>query len=182
MEKLAVDLIGPYKIRGKGKDLLILKYVTMIDHVTGWFEVTQYNGKKAMTITNLVETMWLVQFPEPLEIMYNQGGKFLGHEFKNILIEQEYVIKIKPHSSGNPQVNAIIEIIHQLLGNLIRYFNLHYTYVHDADPQTGILAAASFAVQATYHRTKIISDPISIWPRHDPTNQSSRELDISTSA
>ena len=29
----------------------------MIDPVSGWFEVTQYRDKKAMTIKNLVETM-----------------------------------------------------------------------------------------------------------------------------
>ena len=35
--KLCVDLIGPYKIRRIEKEPLILKYVTMIDPVTGWF-------------------------------------------------------------------------------------------------------------------------------------------------
>ena len=61
--KLCVDLIGPYKIRIKGKDPLILKYVTMIDPVTRWFEVTQYSNKKEMTIANLVETVWLARYP-----------------------------------------------------------------------------------------------------------------------
>ena len=60
--KLCVDLIGPYKIRRKGKEALILKFVTMIEPVTRWFEVTQYSNKKAMTITNLVETTWLVRY------------------------------------------------------------------------------------------------------------------------
>ena len=55
--ELCVDLIGPYKIRRKGKEPLILKALTMIDPVTGWFEVMQYRDKKAMTIANLVETM-----------------------------------------------------------------------------------------------------------------------------
>ena len=32
----------------------------MKDPVLRWFEVRQYGDKKAMTITNLVETMWLV--------------------------------------------------------------------------------------------------------------------------
>ena len=107
-----------------------------------------------MTIANLVETTELVQYPWPVEITYDQGGEFLGHEFKNILIEQEYEIKTKPYSSGNPQANEIIEIIHQVLGNLIRSFNLHYTYVDVADPWMGILAAAAFAIQATYHWNK----------------------------
>ena len=51
--KLCVDLIAPYKIRRKGKHTLILKAFTMIDPVTGWFEVTQYSDKKAMVISKL---------------------------------------------------------------------------------------------------------------------------------
>ena len=86
MNKLCVDIIGPYKIRRKGKETLILKSVTMIDPVTGWFEVTQYRDKKEMTIADLVETTWLVRYPWPVEIMYERRGEFLGHKFKNSLI------------------------------------------------------------------------------------------------
>ena len=63
--KLFVGLIGPYKICRKGKDYLILKDVTMIIPVTEWFEVTQYNDNKSMTIANLVETTWLSRYPWP---------------------------------------------------------------------------------------------------------------------
>ena len=59
----------------------------MIDPVTRWFEVMQCSNKKAMMIANLVETTWLIRYPWPVEITYEQGGKFLGHKFKNILIE-----------------------------------------------------------------------------------------------
>ena len=107
-----------------------------------------------MTITNLVEATWLVRYPWPVEITYDQGGDFLGHEFKNSLIEQGYGIKTKPASSGIPQANATIERIHQVLGNLIHNFNLHDTYVDDADPWMVILAAAASTVRSTYHRTK----------------------------
>ena len=31
----------------------------MIDPVTGWFEITQYDEKIVIEITNLVETTWL---------------------------------------------------------------------------------------------------------------------------
>ena len=72
--ELCVDLIGPYKIRRKGKEPLILKSITMIDPVTGWFGVTQYRDNKAMTIANLLETTWLVRYPWPLDITYDQGG------------------------------------------------------------------------------------------------------------
>ena len=52
--KLCVDIIGPYKILSKGKEPIILKYVTMIDPVTGFFETIQCSKKKAMPIYNFV--------------------------------------------------------------------------------------------------------------------------------
>ena len=66
-----VDLIGPYKIRRKGKEPLISKSITMIDFVTGWFELTQNNDKKATKIANLVENMSLVRYSWPIEITYD---------------------------------------------------------------------------------------------------------------
>ena len=99
-----------------------------------------------MTIANLVETMWLVRYPWPVEITYDQGGEVPRRELKNILIENEYVIKTKPYSPGNPQANTIIERIHQVLGSLVRTYNLQEIYVYDSDPWMGILAPESFAV------------------------------------
>ena len=80
----------------------------MIDPVTEWFEVTQYSNKKAVMIANLVENMWLIWYPWPVEVMYDLGGKLLGHEFKNILIENEYSINTNPDYPGKPQANKSI--------------------------------------------------------------------------
>ena len=107
-----------------------------------------------MTIAILVETMWLVQYPWTVEITYDQGGEFLSHEFKIILIEQEYVIKSKPDSSGNPQAKDITEIIHQVLGNLLHFYDLQETYIDYYEPWMGILAAADLLVGTRYHQTK----------------------------
>ena len=41
--------------------------------VTVWFEVERYDGKRAITIVNLVETTWMSRYPRPIEIMYDQG-------------------------------------------------------------------------------------------------------------
>ena len=55
-----MDIIGTYVIKIKGhKENLNLKDVTVIDPVTGCFEITKYNNKIAISTTNLVETMWL---------------------------------------------------------------------------------------------------------------------------
>ena len=60
-----MDLIDLLKIRRIGKETLILKDVTMLDPVTGWFEITLYDGKKAMTIVKLVETTQKFSYPWP---------------------------------------------------------------------------------------------------------------------
>ena len=64
----------------------------MINVITGLFEITQYNDKHSITIANLVETMWLARYPWPIEIMYDQGSKFINHEFRKLLIEKDYAI------------------------------------------------------------------------------------------
>ena len=45
----------------------------MIDPVTRWFEITQYNKKIEISIAELVKTMWLTRYPRLMEIMYDQG-------------------------------------------------------------------------------------------------------------
>ena len=70
------------------------------------------------------------------------------------MIEQEYGIKKKPDSPGNPQANATIERIHQVLENIVRTYNLQETYVDYADPWMGILVAADCGVQSMYHQTE----------------------------
>ena len=43
-----------------------LKSVTTIDPVTGWFEVTQYNDKRAISIAKSVENTLLSRHPRPI--------------------------------------------------------------------------------------------------------------------
>ena len=50
-----------------------IKAVTVVDPVTGWFKITQYDNKRAISIANLVETTWLTRYPRPTGIMYEQG-------------------------------------------------------------------------------------------------------------
>ena len=71
--KLCVDLIGPYKIYRKRKEHLILKSITIIDPVNGWFEVTQYRNKIAMTITNFLETMRMIRYTWSVDITHDRG-------------------------------------------------------------------------------------------------------------
>ena len=73
--------------KGK-KENLYLKAVTMINTVTGWFKITKYDYKYAISIVNLVDNMWLARYPRPTEIMYDQGSELIIHEFIKYLIEE----------------------------------------------------------------------------------------------
>jgi hypothetical protein len=72
-------------------------------------------------------------------------------EFAKMVCE-DYGLKIKPITTRNPQANAIIERVHQTIGNIsIRTFDVQH--MDEKDPWSGILAATMFAVRATYHTT-----------------------------
>ena len=62
-----------------------IKAVTMIDPVKMWFEIAEYDDKRAMSIANLVETTCLSRYPRPIEITSDQGSEFIGQEFRKSL-------------------------------------------------------------------------------------------------
>ena len=130
--KILIDLIGHYIIQrnGKKKEILRLKAIAMIDPVTGWFEISQYENKRVISNANLVETTWLSRYPKPIEITYDSGKEFIGHEFIKYLIEMEYRIATIPITLGNYMSNSVLGSINQVIGNLVRTFNISgQTYV-----------------------------------------------------
>ncbi len=151
-DKLCIDLIGPYKIRRKGKKDLICRCVTMIDPATGWFEIHQYDDKQSITVANIAEQQWFSRYPWPTQITFDRGSEFIGQDFQK-MIKEDYGITAKPITVRNPQSNAIVERIHQVIGNIIRTFELESNYLDDDDPWSGILSATAFAVRSTYHTT-----------------------------
>ena len=50
--------------------------------------------------------------------------------------------------------NAVLEQIHQVLGNPVRNFNIPQTYIDKNDLWTGILAAAAFSFRSTTNSQK----------------------------
>ena len=124
----------------------------MIDPATGWFEVRQISEKKAITVAHVVETTWLTRYPLPNILIYDRGSEFMG-DFANMIKNDYPDIKKRPITVRNPQANAIIERIHQTLGNMLRTFELHEEEDLDKTVFEGILSAAMFALRSTYHTT-----------------------------
>ena len=87
----------------------------------------------------------------PELIIFDEGKDFLG-EFAEI-ITQDYHIKRIPITTQNPQANAVLERIHQTIGNSIRTFEVHTNQNLNNDPWKDILSAVMHTVQATVHTT-----------------------------
>jgi hypothetical protein len=61
---------------------------------------------------------------------------------------------VKPISTHNPQANAILERIHQTIGNMIRTFKVYDNDgINDDNPWSGILAPVMAGVQSMYSTT-----------------------------
>ena len=88
----------------------------MIDPVTEWFKRTKYEGKRVISIQNLVETTWLNRYPSPTENTHDQGSEFIGHEFRKSLIEEYYGIVSKTSTFRDTTSNSILEWVHVVIG------------------------------------------------------------------
>jgi hypothetical protein len=112
--------------------------LTMINPAFSWFEVVKLplvprlktitvNGKEASIIekifdktseriVRLVNKTWLSRYPKCCYIIYNNGSEFkLNFEY----LCKTYGIKCKPTAVKNPQANAILESLHQVLGQML---------------------------------------------------------------
>ena len=82
-DTLCVDLIGPYKIPQKRKNLLKFWCLTMIDPATGWFAMAQIPRKMAAEIAGITEKIWFTCYPLPQRIVFDRGTKFIA-DFSNM--------------------------------------------------------------------------------------------------
>jgi hypothetical protein len=62
--RVNVDLIGPYIVRTPTATYT-LRALTMIDPVTGWFEVADIADKNASTVMEAFNNTWLTRYPRP---------------------------------------------------------------------------------------------------------------------
>jgi transposase InsO family protein len=117
----------------------------MIDPVTRWFEIQQYDDKQSITVANIIEQEWFSRYPWPTQVTFDRSSKFIGQDFQK-MIKEDYGVKAKPITVRNPQANAIVERVHQVIGNNLPTFELENHYLDENDPWKGILSATAFAV------------------------------------
>jgi len=87
--------------------------------------------KSSDRIARLVNKIWLCRYPRCRYLIYDNGSEFKLH-FETLC--DSYGIKHKPTMIKNPQVNAICEHVHQVLGTMMRTAELDMAdSVHPAD-------------------------------------------------
>ena len=79
--------------------------------------MAQIPNKTAAEISDITEKSWFARYPLPQLIVFDRGTKFMV-EFV-YMCHNDYGLKRKPITTRNPQSNAIIEQIHQTIGNVI---------------------------------------------------------------
>jgi hypothetical protein len=149
--RVNVDLWGPATINNKNGKTYKIHVMTMIDPTTGWFELaTLRNGPTALEAQRLLDSIWLARYPRPREIGFDGGSEFKA-EFRELCINMN--LKRKPSNSWNPQSNAILERVHQVLGDCLRTFDLNNADVDENDPFEEFLTAAAYAIRSAHHTT-----------------------------
>ena len=119
--------------------------LTMIDPASSWFEIVElpittdavipldkkgqtgtkthnntklpYFDKSSAMISNLVNKTWFSRYPRCQYIIYDNGSEFKLH-FEALC--ESFGIKRKPTSVKNPQANAILEWVHQVISTMLR--------------------------------------------------------------
>ena len=93
---------------------------------------------------------WLSRYPRPKRIIMDNGSEF-KRNFKPLL--ETYGIKAKRITVKNPQANAILERIHQVVQDMLRTHDLENYDLDQNDPWSDILASVAWAVRSTIHTT-----------------------------
>jgi hypothetical protein len=125
-EEVAIDLIGPWKVKVNGQQVEF-NALTCIDTASNLVKLICIDNKTAKHIHDKFTQSWLCGYPRPVRCLYDKGGEFIGQNFQLLL--EIFSIKDVCSTSKNPQSNAICERMHQTVTNVLR------TLVHTSPPQ-----------------------------------------------
>jgi hypothetical protein len=102
-----------------------------------------------------MDDTWFNRYPKRENIGFDNG-----REFKAMFeqMTKNYGLKTKTGTSYNPQSNGVIERVHQVLGDMLRTFELEDRDLDAKDPFGSFLSAAAYAIRSTYH-TVLVASP-----------------------
>jgi len=125
--------------------------LTMVDPVTGWFELARLkDSPNAAETQRLMDSVWLARYPRPKEIGFDGGSEFKA-EFQELC--ENMGLKRKPSGAWNPQSNSVLERIHQVVKDCLLSFNLEQRDLHEKDPFEEFTTKAVYAIRSAIHTT-----------------------------
>ena len=143
---VAVDLSGPWKAYVDNREVYFHTF-TIIDVFTGWVEIIPIITKESNTIADLFVREWLRRYPRPSRVIFDHGGEFDCKAFSDKLAL--WFIHSVPITVKNPRANAIVERMHQVLGDMLR---VQLVSRHNLeDPIQELTSSAAYAIRATTH-------------------------------
>jgi Integrase zinc binding domain len=146
-EVIQMDLFGPWSFTDIDGHLRHIQGLSIIDVATRWTELCPYTSKRSEDIALLVDQQWFCRYPRPRVAIFDNGPEF-SNEFLELL--HSYGVIAKPTTIKNPQANAFVERIHQVIGDSIRTMELHKRKFDDTTVNA-ILQNVAYGLQATYH-------------------------------
>ncbi len=116
--------------------------------------------KTSEHIACLVNKTWLSRYPRCRYIIYDNGSEFkLNFEY----LCETYGIKCKPTSIKNPQANAILECLHQVLAQMLRTSKLDMAKTITPVDVNVFLDNAAWAICSIYHTVLKASSGVAIF-------------------
>lgn len=150
---IAVDLVGPWKFRDRHGFEHQFHALTIIDVVTNYVEIVRLDNKTAEHVSAQFRNQWLARYPRPNTVIFDPGTEFKG-AFREQLTQ--FGITPAPTTTKNPQANAIVERLHQTIGDVLRaviYENPPEHALEAAHAVDQALATAAYAARASIHST-----------------------------
>jgi transposase InsO family protein len=135
-----------------------LLLMTMVDPATGWFEIAQVPvfdivwkdndsidtrdksalDKSSARISQLFNQVWLSRYPRPNKVVFDNGSEFK----KNFVpLLKDFSIKPTLTTIKNPQSNAVVERVHQVIDSMIKTQQLEDQVLDYVDPFGEFLAS-----------------------------------------
>jgi hypothetical protein len=156
----------------------------MIDPVSSWFKIVELplvqelktftvDGRELLAtvkifdkisdcIVQLVNKFWLSRYPRCQYLVYDNGSEFkLNFE----CLCDSYDIKRKPTTIKNPQADAILECMHQVLGQMQGTAEINMEDSVTPDDVDVFLNNAAWAICSTYHTVLKASPGAAIFER-----------------
>jgi hypothetical protein len=121
--KIAVDLIGPWKVTVQGKELEFFA-LTIVDQVSTLSELIRIDSKDANQVAWKLEQAWLCRYPRPSKIIPDQGTEFKGN--LTAALERAGLHGITTTVRNAPG-NAVCERMHSTVGDILRVLVHTYT-------------------------------------------------------